>query len=390
MKKQLPHLFFALLIFLVTATFLGLIREYLLAIFWAIVLAILFQGTYRWLYTRLKGKENVAALVTLITILLLVVIPLLVVAASITTQGIEIYQKISSGELDVSAPLQHIQDRIPTADHWLQYIGLSVEKIIANVEESASGLAQMAGNRVLGFTQNTVGFLVQFSIMLYVLFFFLRDGNNILQAATRVMPLDDKDEWELMYRFASVARATAKGSLIVALTQGAIGGILFWIVGIPGALLWGVLMTFLSLLPVGSGLIWGPAAIIMLTQGEVFRGVTILVVGALFIGLIDNFLRPRLVGQDTKMPDYLILISTLGGLTWFGLSGFVLGPIIAALFITCWQMLGKNYGGGAVLSEPISENSTTETAVAEEQTAPIREAGDANTDIKPPQETTDW
>ncbi|MEL7020704.1 MAG: AI-2E family transporter, partial [Bacteroidota bacterium] len=134
---------------------------------------------------------------------------------------------------------------------------------------------------------------------------------------------------------------------------------------------------------------WGPAAIIMLTQGEVFRGVTILVVGALFIGLIDNFLRPRLVGQDTKMPDYLILISTLGGLTWFGLSGFVLGPIIAALFITCWQMLGKNYGGGAVLSEPISENSTTETAVAEEQTAPIREAGDANTDIKPPQETTD-
>ncbi|MFK7937327.1 MAG: AI-2E family transporter [Saprospiraceae bacterium] len=367
MKKRLPHLFFLTLVLLVTAAFFGLIGEYLLAIFWAIVLAILFHNTYQWFFSKTKGKENLASVLTLLTILLLVVIPLLIVAASITNQGVEVYQKISSGEIDINQPLQNIQNRVPTIDSWLGRIGLSVEKIRLSIVESASTLAQLIGNRVLGFTQNTLGFLVQFSIMLYVLFFFMRDGTKILKAATRVMPLDDKDEWELMHRFASVARATAKGSLIVALSQGALGGILFWAVGIPGALLWAVLMTLLSLLPVGSGLIWGPAAIILFAQGEIVRAVVVVVVGVLLIGLIDNFLRPRLVGQDTKMPDYLILISTLGGLTWFGLSGFVLGPIIAALFVTCWQMLGKTYGGGKALEEKAeirieAENVIVETA----------------------------
>lgn len=367
MKKRLPHIFFLTLIFLVTAAFFGLVNEYLLAIFWAVVLAILFHSTHRWFLQKTNHKENVASALTLLTILLLVVIPLLIVAASITNQGIDVYQKINSGELDINQPLQQIQERIPTADKWLNRIGLSVEKIRISIQESASTLAQLAGNRVLGFTQNTLGFLVQFSIMLYVLFFFLRDGLKILQAATRVMPLDDKDEWELMHRFASVARATAKGSLIVALCQGAIGGVLFWAVGIPGALLWGVLMTVLSLLPVGSGLIWGPAAVILFAQGEVARAVIIVIVGVLLIGLIDNFLRPRLVGQDTKMPDYLILISTLGGITWFGLSGFVLGPIIAALFVTCWQMLGKNYGGGAEIVEKPNLIIAADTVVVERQ-----------------------
>lgn len=367
MKERLPHIFFLTIVFLVTATFFGLIGEYLLAVFWAVVLAILFYDTYRYILKKVKGRENLASALTLTGIVLLVVIPLILIVIAITNQGIETYQKISSGEIDINAQVQQIQERIPVANKWLGKIGLSVEEIRASINESATTLTQMAGNRVLGFTQNTLGFLVQFSIMLYVLFFFLRDGNRILRSATRVMPLDDSDEWELLHRFASVARATAKGSLTVALSQGAIGGILFWAVGIPGALLWGVLMTLLSLLPVGSGLVWGPAAIIFFIQGEIGKAIIIVIVGVLLIGLIDNFMRPRLVGQDTKMADYLILISTLGGLTWFGLSGFVLGPIIAALFVTCWQMLGKQYGGGAEL--PVEKPVVlveTDTVIIEE------------------------
>jgi predicted PurR-regulated permease PerM len=132
-----------------------------------------------------------------------------------------------------------------------------------------------------------------------------------------------------------------KGSLVVAILQGSIGGLLFYVVGIPGAVLWGVLMTLLSLLPLGSGIIWLPAAIILYSQGEVGKALLIVAVGALIIGLLDNFLRPHLVGGDTKMPDYLILLSTLGGIAWFGVSGFVLGPIIAAFFITAWEMMGE-------------------------------------------------
>jgi predicted PurR-regulated permease PerM len=125
-----------------------------------------------------------------------------------------------------------------------------------------------------------------------------------------------------------------------------IGGTLFAILGIPGAVLWGVLMALLSLLPIGgSGIIWAPTAIIMFVQGHVTEGIIIVVVGFLGIGLIDNLLRPILVSHDTKIPDYVVLIATLGGLSWFGLSGFIIGPVIAALFMICWEITGELYGG---------------------------------------------
>jgi len=150
----------------------------------------------------------------------------------------------------------------------------------------------------------------------------------------------------LFERFAQVSKATLKGTVVVALVQGSIGGVLFALVGIPAALLWGVAMTLLALLPVGgSAIIWIPAAIILFVQGNVVEAFIVVAVGSLIIGLVDNLLRPLLVGRDTGMPDYLVLISTLGGITWFGLSGFVIGPTIAALFITVWEMMGKDYGG---------------------------------------------
>lgn len=361
MKKLFPQLFFLLLIMLVTATFFGLILDYLLAVFWAVVIAILFYGTYQKVLTKVKGKKNLASALTLTMILLLVVIPILLVSTAIVNEGIEVYGKVQSGELNIKEIVQSLQDRIPIGEQRLRKIGLNVEKVKDAVAEGVTTISQNIGNQLLGLTQNLMGFVVQFFLMLYILFFFFRDGPELLQSLMRIMPLDDAKEWELMQRFASVARATAKGSMVVALVQGTIGGILFAAVGIPGALLWGVLMTVLSLLPIGSGLVWGPAAIILFIQGDIGRAIAIIIVGVLVIGLVDNFLRPRLVGQDTKMPDYLILLSTLGGIAWFGLSGFVLGPIIAALFITCWQMVGTQYGGGKPMGGQIVID--TDTAV---------------------------
>lgn len=361
MKKLFPQLFFLLLIMLVTATFFGLILDYLLAVFWAVVIAILFYGTYQKVLTKVKGKKNLASALTLTMILLLVVIPILLVSTAIVNEGIEVYGKVQSGELNIKEIVQSLQDRIPIGEQRLRKIGLNVEKVKDAVADGVTTISQNIGNQLLGLTQNLMGFVVQFFLMLYILFFFFRDGPELLQSLMRIMPLDDAKEWELMQRFASVARATAKGSMVVALVQGTIGGILFAAVGIPGALLWGVLMTVLSLLPIGSGLVWGPAAIILFIQGDIGRAIAIIIVGVLVIGLVDNFLRPRLVGQDTKMPDYLILLSTLGGIAWFGLSGFVLGPIIAALFITCWQMVGTQYGGGKTMGGQIVID--TDTAV---------------------------
>jgi len=137
----------------------------------------------------------------------------------------------------------------------------------------------------------------------------------------------------------TVARATVKGTLVIGLVQGFLGGVIFAILGIQGAVFWGVVMAILSLLPaIGAGLVWGPAAIFLLVAGQWIKGLILVAFGVLVISMVDNLLRPVLVGRDTKMPDYLVLLSTLGGLSLVGISGFILGPVIAALFIALWQM----------------------------------------------------
>lgn len=183
--------------------------------------------------------------------------------------------------------------------------------------------------------------------MLYVLFFLFRDGVGIARSIRASLPLSDNYSGRLLAKFATVVRATVKGNFIIAAIQGAIGGVTFWLLGIEGALLWGVLMAFLSLLPaVGAALVWAPAAAWLLLGGEVFSGLVLIVVGVGVIGLVDNLLRPPLVGKDTRLPDYVVLVSTVGGLSVFGLNGFVIGPLIAALFVACWELFRDEQGRG--------------------------------------------
>ena len=180
--------------------------------------------------------------------------------------------------------------------------------------------------------------------MLYLLFFFLRDGRKLIDLIIQIFPLDDSQERFLLSKFAEVSRATIKGTLVVGMVQGTIGGITFAMLGIQSAVFWGVVMTLLSILPaIGSALVWLPAAVYLITNGMIAEGIILIAVGALVIGMVDNILRPILVGRDTKMPDYLILLSTLGGLAMIGISGFVLGPLIAAFFLAIWSMFAKQY-----------------------------------------------
>ena len=178
--------------------------------------------------------------------------------------------------------------------------------------------------------------------MLYLLFFFLRDGKLLTQQISRAIPLAEDQKLHLLKKFTMVIKATVKGNIAVAATQGALGGLILWVLGIQGVLLWSVVMAFLSLLPaVGAALIWGPIAIYFLATGAVWQGVVLIAFGILVIGLVDNVLRPILVGKDTKMPDYVVLISTLGGISLFGLNGFVIGPLIAALFMAAWDLFAS-------------------------------------------------
>lgn len=172
-----------------------------------------------------------------------------------------------------------------------------------------------------------------------------RDGRALARAIRRALPLSDAHTLRFTSKFTSVVHATVRGNIIIAIIQGSIGGIAFWALGVEPALLWGVLMSFLSLLPaVGAALIWVPTAIYLALAGFWVKAIVLVAVGALVIGLVDNLLRPSLVGRETKLPDYVVLISTIGGISLLGINGFVIGPLIAALFIAAWGIFVEEEG----------------------------------------------
>ena len=204
--------------------------------------------------------------------------------------------------------------------------------------------SQVIAEQAFTIGQNTFEFIIGFFIMLYMLFFLLRDGAILTSKLNQAIPLSTEHKWHLFDKFIMTVRATVKGNLAVAAIQGTLGGIVFAFLDIQGALLWGSVMAFLSLLPAGAGVIWGPIAIYSLLTGDIWQGITLILFGVFVIGLIDNLLRPILVGSDTQIPDYVVFISTLGGMALFGLSGFIIGPVIAALFIAAWDLFSMQMG----------------------------------------------
>jgi predicted PurR-regulated permease PerM len=237
--------------------------------------------------------------------------------------------------------LSNLQAALPPwVQHWLDRLGVgNFELMRGRLVEVLRQAGQVIAGKALSIGQDTLRLFVSAGIMLYVLFFLFRDGRAIARNIRAAMPLSEEYNAELTQRFAAVVRATVKGNIVIAIVQGVIGGVAFWLLGIKGALLWGTLMTFLSLLPaVGSALVWVPAAAYLILTGATAKGIGLVLVGVLVIGLIDNLLRPILVGRDTRLPDYVVLISTIGGIALFGINGFVIGPLIAALFMAAWTL----------------------------------------------------
>ena len=344
-RTLLRNLTFLALVTGVTLWFFDLVQPFLMPVFWAVVLAIVFSPVDERIRTRLPGREALAATLTTLLITLTVLVPLVLITLAVVDQAQGLVSRITSGELDPNVVTNYVEEQLPRVREFAE--GYGVE--FGQIRERVNGAIATGGQRLVNFGltigQNFLAIAVDFFLMLYLLWFFLKDGREIVQAAVDSVPLGDRDEWELIKRFATVSRATLKGTMIVAMVQGTLGGLLFYFIGIDGALFWGVIMTLLSLLPVGgSGIVWVPAAIIMAVQGNWTDAIIIVAFGILAIGLVDNLLRPLLVGRDTKMPDYLVLIATLGGIASFGLAGFVLGPVIAALFLTVWQMMRRRYG----------------------------------------------
>ena len=338
---NLQQKFFLLLLTLVTLAFGWILLPYSGAVFWGVVLAILFAPLYRYLLRATKYKPTVAALVALLSIVVMVILPLSLIGASLVKQAVGVYAMISSGQIDFGAYFVRIVQSLP---QWMvnlleRFELTDLASLQQKLSEGAAQLSQTVARQAIAIGSRTFDFLVSLVVMLYLLFFLLRDGQSLATRIKHAFPLGSNYKQRLFNNFTTVIRATVKGNVLVAVAQGALGGLIFWFLGVEAPLLWAVVMAFLSLLPaVGAAIVWAPVAIYFLVTGAVWQGVVLIAFGVLVIGLVDNVLRPVLVGKDTKMPDYLVLLSTIGGMALFGLNGFVIGPVIAALFLACWDL----------------------------------------------------
>lgn len=335
---------FYLLLTLVTIAFIWLLIPYYAAVFWAVILAIIFFPVHTRLKRLLKNRRNIAALLTVLMCICLVIIPAMIILGSLIQEGASLYQRISSNEIDLNAYLVRIQNALPAfVENWLNTLKLgNFADLRQNISSGLMQASRAVAGSVLSFGQNTMQFFISFGIMLYLLFFLFRDGAELGRTVRHAIPLSDDYTRQFLDKFAAVVRATVKGNIIIAMIQGTIGGVAFWALGIEAALLWGVTMTFFSMLPaIGAALVWVPAALWLIMMGAWLKGLILVLIGVLFIGLIDNLLRPPLVGKGTRLPDYVVLISTVGGMSLVGINGFVIGPLIAALFIAAWSLFAQ-------------------------------------------------
>lgn len=348
METELQQRAFLLLLGLVSIAFFLVLLPFYGAVFWAVILAIIFRPLQRWLESQLGQRRNLAAGLSVLACVLIAILPVTVIVASFVGQIDTLVQRVQEGELVSPDTLARFYAGLPGwTQRGLDDLGLTnLETLQERAAATLSQVGQTLATQALNVGQNTLRFVASVGVMLYVLFFLFRDGPRIGNAIRMSLPFSLAVSDALLARFAEVVRATVKGNVIIATLQGTIGGVTFWLLGIPGALVWGAIMVFLSLLPaIGAALVWAPWAIYLILSGNWLSGGILVFVGVAVIGLVDNLLRPPLVGNASRLPDYVVLVSTLGGIALFGINGFVIGPLIAALFVACWTLFRDERAG---------------------------------------------
>jgi predicted PurR-regulated permease PerM len=345
-RRTFHTAFVLLLVLTMSALFLAVTWPFLQALLLGAILAGLCHPLYRWLTRLLRGRPSGAAAVTVGLLFLLIVGPLGAFLGVAVQQALHVSEQAlpwvqqhfgAASTFDAHAWLVQrfpaLANHIPSQEHLVASVGTAAK--------AAGGFLVASASRM---TAGTAVFLLNLFVMLYSMFFFLRDGGTILERLLYYMPLRDEDEALMVQRFVSITRATVKGTLVIGVIQGALAGLGFWVVGLDGAAFWGTIMAVLSIVPgIGAALVWVPAVLYLVVTGQILAGTLLGVWCAAVVGTIDNVLRPTLVGRDAKMPDLLILVGTLGGLYLFGPIGFIVGPIVCGLFLTAWAIYGAAF-----------------------------------------------
>jgi predicted PurR-regulated permease PerM len=348
--EQLRRVFIVVLFAAVTAVFLYMVRSFVLAFFMGGIFAGLAHPLLQRLEKLFGGRTSLAATVVVALVVLLVVTPFVFFTGLVASQAMSISESVGpwlDAQLAEPTSWDQLLERIPL---WTQ-LEPHREQLMAKVGEIAGAVSSFLVGSLSAAARGTMGFLFDLFVMLYSMYFLLVQGPNLLRHVLRLIPLRPEQSSLLLDKFVSVSRATLKGTLVVGVVQGGLAGAAFAVAGIGGAAFWGTLMAVLSIIPgVGTALVWVPAVLYLFAVGKNVAALGLLLWCALVVGTADDVLRPRLVGKDTELPEILVLMSTMGGLTLFGAVGFLIGPVIAALFLTVWRMYSDTFG--AMLAAP--------------------------------------
>lgn len=354
-QKRFQQGFLLLLAIGISSIFLSMVSQFIITLFLAAIFSGILHPVYRRLVKWFNGRKNTASFVTLLLTFIVVIGPMIGLASIVASEAYDVTQAVRPWIE------QRIQSR-NQLDTWLAQFPIFEElrpyqaQITEKLAEFAGSIGNFLLNGLGAATAGTATFFFQFFIMLYAMFFLLIDGEKALRKILYYMPLSHADESLMLEKFVSVTLATVKGTILIGAIQGVLFGAAFAFFGIPSATFWGTVMAVLSILPaVGAALVWVPAVIYLFATGENVSATILAGWCGLLVGLIDNFLRPRMVGYETKMSDLMILVSTLGGLALFGIVGFIIGPLIAALFLTIWEIYGVAFKDLLPESFPLQE-----------------------------------
>ncbi|MFM4705574.1 AI-2E family transporter [Aeromonas bivalvium] len=352
MIASLENRSFMLALAIISGFFIWMLLPFFSAIFWACMIGVLFLPINEKIRHQFKLGKNGASLLTLLLCVVVLIVPVLFLGWSFMKEINGLYQTMQAGKINFGEYLDTIKTSFPALHDIMSSLGIDYGEVRNHLTNAVVFITRYIAQHAFSVGQGAFSLILDICIMLYVAFFMIRDGQHLVEKIIHALPLGNRRERLMLAKFSEVARATMKGNFAVAILQGLLGGIIFAVLGIQGPIIWGVVMTLLSMIPVvGAGLIWGPVAVYLFASGNLVDAVILTLFGALVIGLVDNILRPILVGRDTKMPDYLILLSTLGGIIVFGINGFVLGPIIAALFTTTWLIFADELGRDSQLDD---------------------------------------
>lgn len=349
-ETRFRQAFLLLLVAGISVAFVAMIREFLLTIVLAATFSGLCQPAYQRLLAAFRGRAPLAAVATLVLLLLLVLGPLLAVLGAGANEALRMTDVVGPRLTQIIREPTGLEGQLSRLPGYA-YVEPYREQILTKAGELIGGLSAFLFDALSATTRATALFFFHTFVALYAMFFFLKDGPALLAGVMAYVPLTEADKQRMLLKFVSVTRATLKGTILIGAAQGTLGGIAFWVAGIEGPIFWGTVMTVLSIIPgVGGALVWVPVVIFLAATGSVWTAIGVAAFMALVVGSVDNLLRPRLVGRDTQMHELLIFFSTLGGLLFFGASGFILGPVLAALFVTAWEMFGLAFS--RELAEP--------------------------------------